>query len=165
MHLVEQDAVDLREDVLLALGAGGAVDVVEAVLLQVGGVEVFALEVGDEVVHGRAFLADDLHHLVDFAALAEDAAGAGHLLLVDHALVAAPGVERVDGRVAAGVGAFAVEAVEGADDLQRRLRHRLVEVAAGGGDGAADGDRPGAAVAQADDAAALVEGGDGRFRL
>ena len=45
----------------------------------------------------------------------------------------------MDRRVAAGVGTLAGEPEERSDHLQRRLRDRLFEVAAGGGDRAADG--------------------------
>ena len=77
----------------------------------------------------------------------------------------APAVERVDRRVPARVGPRAAEAVEAADDLQRRLRDGLVEVAARRRYGSADGDRTRRAVFQLDASRALVERGYAAFEI
>src|SRR5574344_358372 len=71
----------------------------------------------------------------------------------------------MDGRILAGVGALARETVEGADDLERRLRYRFLEVTAGGRYRSADRDGAGHAIPEPHDARALVERGDIRLEV
>ena len=67
-----QNGEELVECVLLAFGSACAIDLVEGVLLEIDAVDELALQVEDEVGGGGTFLADDLHHLVDLVALAQD---------------------------------------------------------------------------------------------
>ena len=161
----DQDREEQAEDVPLPLGRHGGVDRIVGVLLQVDRVDELALEEQHVILQRGALLADDLHHLVDLVAPEEDVAGVRGAGGVDQPLVFAPAFQGMDGGILAGVGALAGKSVKGADHLQGRLGHRLVEVAAGRADRAADGDRAAAVVAQPHQAGPLVEAGDDRFEV
>ena len=81
-HIVEH--VELMR---LTLRLAGRVDGIEGVLLQIHGIEQLALLVEDVILGRGALFADDLHHLIDLAAAAEDAAGLLHTRHVHHALI------------------------------------------------------------------------------
>ena len=149
----------------LTVGIAGRVDGIEGVLLQIHRVQQLALLIDDIVLGGGTLLTDDLHHLVDLVAALEDGAGLLHPVHIHHAPVFGPGVDGVDGRILAGVGPLAGQAVERAHHLQGGLGHRLLEVAAGGRHGAADGDGGDLAALQADLAGPLIEGGNDGLQI
>ena len=160
-----QNGDDKVVNVLLPFRACRLVNIVKRVLLKVYSVKEFALQVYDKVIYARPFLADNLHHLLDFHAAGKYPPAVVYLFIFDDAAVLGPRIERVYRRILAGVAPLTGKPVERADNLQRGLRYRLLEVAAGGRYRAAYRDRTLSPVPQPDDSRPLVEARYRRFEV
>ncbi len=130
-EFMPQNCHQLPEDMLLPRRAARAVDWIECILLQIDRIQEFALQVDYEVADWRAFLADDFHHLIDFAALTQNRTRFLDRMLVYRAGVLAPGIQWRNRRITPRIRTVTRQCQEGPHDFQRRLRHRLLEVTAG----------------------------------